>query len=113
MHEFALAAEIVEIVEKSASNAGKDKVTVIELEIGELSGVEEQALFTALDSLTENTILKTAEIKILHTKGKAICQECKVEFTLTDMFSLCPKCNGFYKDIVSGKEFNVLRIEAE
>ncbi len=113
MHEFSLATEIVEIVEQSARNAGKTKVTHIELEIGELSGVEEHALFTALDSLTENTILETAEIKVKHTQGKAICRECQLEFKLSDMFILCPKCNGFYKDIISGKEFNVLTIEAE
>jgi hydrogenase nickel incorporation protein HypA/HybF len=113
MHEFSLATEIVEIVEKSASNAGKFKVTVIELELGELSGVEEQALLTALKSLMENTIMKDAEIKIQHKKGVAICNECSTKFELNDLYTLCPKCSGFYKDIVSGKEFNVLSIEAE
>jgi hydrogenase nickel incorporation protein HypA/HybF len=113
MHEFSLAAEIVEIVKKSALNAGKSKVTAIQLEIGELSGVEEPALITALESLTTNTIIQTSEVLVERTKGLAKCKECNTEFELTDLFTLCPECNSFYKDIISGKEFNILSIEAE
>ncbi len=113
MHEFSLAANIVEIVDESARNAGKAKVTGITLEIGELSGVEEDALSTALESLVPNTVMSKAVIRTNRIKGKAICSECKTEFDLSDMFSLCPECNGFYKDILSGKEFNVVSIEAE
>ena len=113
MHEFSLAAEIVELVKESAINAGKEKVTAIQLEIGELSGVEEPALMTALESLTDNTILQETKIKTVHPKGLAKCIECKNEFELSDFFILCPKCGSFQKDIISGKEFNILSIEAE
>lgn len=113
MHEFSLAIEIVEIVKESAIKANKAIVTSIEIEIGELSGVEETALRTALESLTEDSVMQGAEIKTTHPKGKARCNACQTEFELNDMFSLCPECNGYYKDILSGKEFNIVSIEAE
>lgn len=113
MHEFSLAAEIVKIVEKSAHKAGKTKITAIQLEIGELAGVEELALLTALKSLTENSIMHEAEISTQRPKGKATCNECKTTFEISDLYTLCPKCSGYNKDILSGKEFNVLSIEAE
>lgn len=113
MHEFSLATEIVEIVKESANKADKTTVTSIEIEIGELSGVEETALRTALESLIEGSIMQGVEIKTTHPKGIARCNECQAEFELNDMFSLCPKCNGYYKDILSGKEFNIVSIEAE
>ena len=113
MHEFSLAAEIVDIVKESAMKAGKEKVTAIDLEIGEISGVEEPALLTALESLTFNTLMESAEINTTHPKGLARCKECSNEFELNDLFTLCPNCNGFYKDILSGKEFNILSIEVE
>ncbi len=113
MHEFSLALEIVEIVKQSAQNAGKDKVTCIELEIGELSGVEESALLLAMETLALHTLLQDAQIISKHTKGMARCESCGVEFELVDLFTLCPKCNSFQKQIISGKKFNVLSIEAE
>lgn len=113
MHEFSLAAEIVEIVVDNAQKADKSKVTAVELEIGELSGVEERALMTALDSLMPNTIMCDAEYSIKRPKGEAQCKECKKAFELSDIFTLCPYCNGFNKDITSGKEFNVRSITAE
>lgn len=113
MHEFSLAAEIVEIVKESALKAGKEKVVAIEIEIGEISGIEEPALLTALESLMTSTIMESASIHTTHPKGIARCKECDKEFELNDLFTLCPKCNSFYKDIISGKEFNILSIEVE
>jgi hydrogenase nickel incorporation protein HypA/HybF len=113
MHEFSLATNIVEIVTDSVKNAKKSKVLKIVLEIGELAGIEEEALYTALESLATDTIIADAKIATKNTKGVAMCNECKTEFNLSDIFTLCPNCNGYNKEIVSGKEFNVLSIEAE
>ncbi len=113
MHEFALAKEIIEITQKSVQKANKQKVTKITLEIGPLSGVEEPALFTALESLMLNSCLSSAKIEIYHTKALAYCEECKKEFEIKELFSLCPYCNGYQKKILNGKEFNILSIEAE
>lgn len=113
MHEFSLATEIVEIVKENVAMAGKSLVTAIDLEIGELSGVEETALRTALESLVLGTAMEKAAIRASHPKGLAKCKECSQEYHLSDMFTLCPSCQSFQKDILSGKEFNVLSITAE
>lgn len=113
MHEFSLASEIVEISTKAARNAQKNKITQITLQIGELSGVEVEALLTALDSLCRQSILSTASIEIEKVSGKAICTECGKAFTLSDIFKPCPYCLSLFKDITGGKEFNVLSIVAE
>jgi hydrogenase nickel incorporation protein HypA/HybF len=113
MHEFSLAADIVEIVTNAAQNANKEKVTSITLQIGDLAGVEKYALYTALESLMETPMLKAAKIVTETVTGKAICSECKFEFELNDLLAPCPKCEGYFKDIIEGKEFNVLSIDAE
>ena len=113
MHEFSLATNIVEIVTDNAMQAQKTIVTEIELVIGELSGVEEPALQTALDSLMSGTMLNNAVVKIKRTHGEAICEECQNRFNLNDLFTLCPKCNGYAKKIISGKEFDIQSITAE
>ncbi|MBN1117684.1 MAG: hydrogenase maturation nickel metallochaperone HypA [Bacteroidales bacterium] len=113
MHEFSLASEIIDIVLDSLRNAGKKQVNRIELDIGELSGVEVPALDMALKSLMNHPALKNAKIIRHRIKGKAICLTCKNEFELNDFFSVCPHCQGIYKDIISGREFNVRRLEVE
>lgn len=113
MHEFSLAADIVEIVTNAAQNAEKEKVSSITLQIGDLSGVEKDALYTALESLMQTPMLNAAEIITKTVAGKAKCSECQTEFELSDLFAPCPKCEGFFKDIIGGKEFNVLSIDAE
>lgn len=113
MHEFSLASDIVDIVTQSAVNAEAKKVLSITLEIGEISGVEEPALMTALDSLMPGTIMEMAKIEVIKTQGLARCNECKTEYEIKDMFTLCPVCNSYYKEIISGKEFNVKSLDIE
>jgi hydrogenase nickel incorporation protein HypA/HybF len=113
MHEFSLATNIIEIISDSARAKEANRVTKVLLEIGELSGVEESALDTALNALIPGTILAGSEIKKVHTSGKAKCISCNTIYPLSDLFEICPKCNGFQKKIISGKEFKVLSIELE
>jgi hydrogenase nickel incorporation protein HypA/HybF len=113
MHEFSLATDIIEIVEQSVRQNDKKKVLKVELEIGILSGVEIPALETALEALIENTLLSEAVFEKKIVPGLAHCNDCKTDFQLSDVFSLCPNCQGYNKSILKGKEFNVLSIEAE
>lgn len=113
MHEFSLAADIVEIVTNALGNAKKKQATSITLQIGDLSGVEKEALYTALESLMQTPELKGAEIVTEEVPGSAQCSECKADFELNDLLAPCPECGSFFKDITGGKEFNVLSIDAE
>ncbi len=113
MHEFSLAADIIKIVELSVKQNNKSKVLKVELEIGELSGVEIPALDTALEALAPNTLLSEAVFEKKIVNGLARCNDCSTEFGLKDIFTLCPECQSYNKSILKGKEFNVLSIEVE
>ena len=63
MHEFSLAYNIVEIVQESIKKTEAKEVSLIKLEIGSLSGVEVDALMTALESLTTNTLIEKSKIE--------------------------------------------------
>lgn len=113
MHEFSLATNIIDIIRESVKEKKVNRVTKVVLEIGELSGVEEPALDTALESLVPGTVLENAVFEKTHTPGKAKCYACNTEYKLSDLFEICPNCQGFQKKIISGKEFNILSIEIE
>ena len=112
MHEFSLAQNIIEIVEETVAKNNAGKVSVIELEIGTLSGVEIPALDMALESLQPGSVIDGAEIVKQIIKGKAKCPKCQHEFEPDDYFAACPKCSNFGAEIIKGKELRVKSITA-
>ena len=107
MHEMSIALSIIDIAEKEVKKAKATKVNEIELEVGQLAGVEYRALEFAFETIVKDTILENAIVKIHKPKGQAICSNCKTTFELKDLYSACPKCDGYYYNIIKGKELRV------
>ena len=105
MHELSIAMSIVEIAEENAAMAGVKNE--IQIEVGNLSGVVDEALEFALEEAVKNTILKNAKRMVIKTPGKAKCLECSHEFAVDDVFTPCPNCSSFNNEIVSGQELRV------
>ena len=113
MHEFSLAQNIIEIVEETIAKNNAVKVSVIELEIGTLSGVEIPALDMALESLQPGSVLEGSEIHKRIISGRAKCPNCQHEFEPDDYFTVCPDCGSFGAEIIKGKELRVKSITVE
>jgi hydrogenase nickel incorporation protein HypA/HybF len=107
MHEYSLACNILEIVEENAQQQHATKVSELTLEIGSLAGVELQALQTAIESLQNNSILEGTIVNYQLKQAQAKCLHCQFEFEPSEIYSSCPKCNGFGIQILSGKELIV------
>ena len=70
MHEFSLATEVIKI---AASEAEKNKalaVSEITIEIGNFSGIEAEAFESALELISEGSVLEKARLNIVKTSGK-------------------------------------------
>jgi hydrogenase nickel incorporation protein HypA/HybF len=113
MHEFSLAKNIVEIAEKALRNNNLTFISKIELDIGQLSGVELQALQTALECLRMGNVIDKAEIIFNIIEARAVCRACHHEYQLNDFYTPCPVCNSFGPQIISGKDLIVKSIVAE
>ncbi len=111
MHEMSIALGIVRIAEDEVKKAKASKVEVIELTIGELSGVEKEALDFAWPVAVKETVLEGAERKIDYIKGIGKCSECQLEFHMETLHDACPECNSYFKDILQGKELKVIALE--
>ncbi len=111
MHELSIALGIVNIAEKEIKKAHKNKVELIELEIGALAGIEFNSLDFIWPSAVKNTVLEGAEKKINIIEGEAICGDCQHIFKLKNIFDSCPECNSYLKGITKGKELRVKYLE--
>src|SRR5210317_1351272 len=98
MHELSIAMGIVDIAEKETRKANAQKVELIELEIGVLSGVEIYALDFAWPQAIKNTVLEHAEKKVNIIPGKGKCLECQHEFNMENYYDSCPECNSHFKE---------------
>ena len=112
MHEMALAEGIVDIALDAAKNNGGGNVLEVGLKIGDMVGVETEALNTAFHILTRDTLLKDAVLKIERLPLKVRCDKCDEEREQKIYNFFCPKCGGVLK-LVSGRELQVAYINME
>lgn len=107
MHELSVAYSIVEMVEERAKKEGAEKVTRVELEIGEMAGIEYDALEFAWDVAVEKSLLNNSELVVRKIKAVARCLECGHEYHVNTAFDPCPKCGTVRADIITGREMRV------
>lgn len=113
MHEFSIALSIIEIAENEAKKANSEKVSELVLDIGTMAGIEFHALDFAMESATKNTMLEKADIIINKIQAKGQCKDCKHEFEIQTAFDQCPECNGYFINVMSGKELKVKSLVVE
>jgi hydrogenase nickel incorporation protein HypA/HybF len=115
--------QIVDVVLKEAEKRGAERVTCVEIEIGELSFLGEEQLAFAFEILSENNILKGAELKMTRKDAEIECKKCgfigKTDRTNDEFHTSftvpvikCPKCNGEVR-IISGRDCIVKNIKLE
>ncbi len=110
MHELSIVMSIVDTAETERQKQQADAVESIELDIGELSGVEMDAFYFAWDAGTRHTALENANLKINRPPAKAKCTACGKVFVAESSFDPCPDCGNPFCDIISGKELRIKRM---
>jgi hydrogenase nickel incorporation protein HypA/HybF len=113
MHELTIAQNILEIAEETLAKSEFSRVVKVVIDLGELSGVDEQALLFALECLTPKTVLENAGIEVNRIEARMKCRECFLEFRPSEIFDICPHCGSPAPDIVSGKELSVKSLGVE
>jgi hydrogenase nickel incorporation protein HypA/HybF len=111
MHELSVAIGVVDVAEKAAKNASAQLIESIELEIGELAGIEKEAFEYAWPLAVQGTMLEEASRRIRTTEGEALCLDCGKTYALHQIYEFCPYCDSYRKEITKGKELKVLSIE--
>ncbi|MGB5269684.1 MAG: hydrogenase maturation nickel metallochaperone HypA, partial [Eudoraea sp.] len=74
MHELSVALGIVKIAVDETAKAKANKVSLIELEIGTLAGIEFESLDFVWPAAVKDTVLEHAvrKIYVIDAKGKCI-----------------------------------------
>ncbi len=107
MHELSLVMNILRMAETEAARHGSRQVETVQLEIGELSGVEMAAFRFAWQQAVPGTVLEGAALRVQRTAGTGCCRLCGTHFPVSNLYTACPQCGSYAVSAEAGKAFRV------
>ncbi len=112
MHEMGIAMQIVEIASASIP-ADIDDVRVerINLKVGKLTAVVPESLRFCFQIVAQETLFCDADLNIEEIPIVAKCNDCNIEWTISEPAFICQECNSGSVEIISGRELDVNSIE--
>lgn len=113
MHELSIVESLLALVLEHAEKAESEKVVGVNLVVGELSGVVDEAVEFYWDFLTRETIAKDSRIIFKHVPAKLQCRKCGEVFLTSEHGYFCPKCGDQQVDIIAGRELFIESLEVE
>ncbi len=106
MHELSLATAVVDACAERAAGA---RVLRVRVEIGQLAAVLPESLRFCFGICAQGTAVEGAELEILQTPGRAVCDACGCAVALSSPFGRCG-CGGVLR-VVAGDELRVKDME--
>jgi hydrogenase nickel incorporation protein HypA/HybF len=76
MHEFSIAAALVESLENFAANQHASRILEVRLTIGEFTHIEHEQLRFCFQSITRGTVLDEATLEIETSDAAVRCPHC-------------------------------------
>ena len=111
MHELSIIQSILETTVAAVQKRGEnDSVESIELQIGELAGIELSTLEFLWPAAVGDTALAGAALQIERIPGKAVCSDCDASFELQFIYTPCPTCGSHFLKITQGEELRIKSI---
>jgi len=113
MHEMSLAEGVLQLIEDSAKTQDFSRVKTVWLEIGQLAGVEAEAMKFCFDAVMRDSIAQDAELVIIELPGQAWCMACSNTVQVHALYDECPKCGGHQLQVTGGNEMRVKELDVE
>jgi hydrogenase nickel incorporation protein HypA/HybF len=113
MHELGIASSILEAVEAEAKKHAGARFKVVGLRIGEVAGIDVDALTFGWEAVTRDTDWDGLKLAIEQLPLKNRCRLCKCEFAVKDYEIACPECGRTETENISGDELDIAYMEIE
>ena len=107
MHEQTIVASLLSMAIDDAKKNNARRIISIKLVVGELTGVEKDAVSFYFGFMTKNTIAAGASLEFNYTKAQLRCRDCDILFPRNKLRFNCPECNGKAIEIVGGRELYI------
>ena len=111
MHELALSEQIVRTA-LEAAEAPPDRLAVLAVDVGALSGANAASLKFCLRTVLDESGMKQTQIRVRTVPARLKC-ECGHAYSAKDLFAGCPRCGGLTRSVVGGKDVTIKYIEVK
>jgi hydrogenase nickel incorporation protein HypA/HybF len=112
MHELSIAQNILDIVNEELLSNNLSKATKVTVRVGRLAGIEPASLRFCFEILTRDTKAEGSALEIDYVPVRFKCHACQIDFALDRWDFICPECMGNRLEITSGRELQVVELEA-
>ncbi len=114
MHELSIAQSVIESVRSElAARPDHPRVVAVGLRVGEVSGVQPDALRFSFEIIIKDTELERARLDIEEVPLTSRCRACEREFRVVNFDPTCPGCGSVDTVAVAGDELQVSYLELE
>ncbi len=113
MHEMSVCSGILDAALSAARDAGAQRINRIEVTIGELTEVIEDALQFAFDVLRKGTLAEEAALAVTFVPPRSVCADCGTDFAHGRLDVRCPSCGSYVVRLTQGREMRVDAIDID
>jgi hydrogenase nickel incorporation protein HypA/HybF len=113
MHELSIAESVLETVRAELARRPGARLHKVGLRVGELSGVNADALNFSFEVLVRGTDLEPVALEIESSPRRHRCPECNTVFTVENYDVACPNCGATATECVAGQELEFSYLELE
>jgi len=113
MHEMGIANSILEGVAAELRRRPGSRATKVGVRIGELSGVDPDALSFAFEAITLDTQFAGLVLDVEYVAYRRRCRNCGNEYDIHNYEILCPACGNLNADRTRGDELEFTYLEIE
>lgn len=113
MHELSLLEALRDQALAAARAEGAVRIAAIRLRVGELAGVEVEALRFAFPLVMAGTAAAGAELQIEIEPATCHCPVCDAPFPAPQGCCDCPRCGTISRRLLGGRDLRLLALEVE
>jgi len=113
MHELSIANSVLDAVRAEIQRRPGARLLKVGLRVGELAGVDPEALSFGFQALVQGTEFEAASLEIDARPRRQRCPECDREFIVRDYDTACPDCGAVRTECVGGDELELAYLEIE
>ena len=113
MHELSIANSILDAVRAEAARRPGARLVKVGVRVGELSGIQPDALSFSFEALVRGSNLEPLALEIEDCPRRQRCPECGREFQVHDFDITCPDCGEASTRCISGDELDLIYMEIE
>jgi hydrogenase nickel incorporation protein HypA/HybF len=112
MHELGIAASVLQEARQEAMRR-PGRLRKVKVRVGELSGVNPEALSFSFEVLARDARMEPLELEIESCVRRQRCRACDQTFVVAGYDLICPACGAADTEFVSGDELELASLEME